>query len=118
MDLIRNRKEKMLPVLVSRAVIFFFLMCVLTLLLYFAGTIQGFVDTTQLFLLRLYVVLGILLLLVSIFGMVLNLQRLVRTKKARYLLRALGYMLLVLFGIATVLAVMFIITVSGGTGTV
>ena len=116
MDHLSNQKEKLLPILVSRTVIFFFLMCIITIFLYLAGTIQGFIDSTQLFLLRLYTVLGIFLSVVSIVGMILNLQRLFRTKKTRYLLRAGVYILMVLFGAATVLAVMFIITVSEGTG--
>ena len=117
MDSLRNRKEKLFPVLISRAVILFFMMCLLTLFLYLAGTIQGFVDSTQLFLLRLYTVFGIFLSVISVVGMVLNLYRLIGTKKLRYLLRAVVYMLLVIFGVSTVLVIMFIITVSIGTMT-
>ena len=111
-----NQNEKLLPILVSRAVIFFLLMSLLTLLLYIAGTVQEFTDSTQLFLLRLYAVLGFFLFTVSICGTVLDLQRLFRTKKVRYFFRAAGYMFLVVFGFVTILAVIFIIALSEGTG--
>ena len=110
----RFLQEKLLPILVNRVVIFFFLMCLFTLFLYIAGTVQGFIDSTQLFLLRLYVILGIFLSVTSVYGMVLSLARLLKHKKNRYLFRAGGYMLLAIFGVATVLAALFIITVSEG----
>ena len=100
--------------MVSRTVIFFFFMCLVTLFLYIAGTVQGFTDSTQLSLLRLYVVLGIFLTITSVYAMILNLIRLFSLKKTRYLFRAGGYMLVMFFGAATVLAAVFIISISGG----
>jgi hypothetical protein len=110
----RYLKEKLLPILVSRTVIFFSFMCLLTLFLYAAGTTQEFVDSTQLSLLRLYTVLGIFLTVGSVCGMALDLKRLIKIKKIRYLMRAGGYLLLAVLGAATVLVVMFIITLSRG----
>jgi len=107
-------KEKLLPILASRTVIFFFAMCLLTIFLYVAGTAQGFIDSTQFALIRLYVVLGIFLIAASACGMLLNLGRLFMHKKIRYLARAGGYILLAIFGIATVLVAMFIIAMSEG----
>ena len=107
-------KEKFIPILINRTVIFFFSMCLLTLAIYAAGTIQGFVDTTQRFLLSVYVVLGIFLTFTSIGGVAVNFGRFFKIRKVRYLLRAGGYMLLMIFGSVTVLAVMFIITVASG----
>ena len=107
-------KEKLLYLLVNRLAIFFFFMCLLTLLLYAAGTIQDFIDSTQLFLLNLYFILGIFLSIASVSGMMLDLNRFSRTKKRRYLLRAGGYIFLVVFGIVTVLAASAITAISGG----
>ena len=107
-------KEKVLPILASRAVIFFFIMCLLTIFLYAAGTAQGFIDSTQFALIRLYVVLGIFLTVTSGCGMFLNLGRLFSYKKIRYLARAGGYIVLVIFGTLTVLAAMFILAISEG----
>ena len=109
-----NFKEKLLPILVSRTVIFFFVVCLLVLFLYAAGTIQGFIDSTQLALLNVYVVLGIFLTIASVGGIIIGLSRFFRIRKIRYLFRAGGYMFLMIFGSITVLAVMFIITVASG----
>ena len=107
-------KSKFLPILVNRTVIFFFLMCLLTLAIYTVGTAQGFIDSTQLNLLKLYVVLGILLFVTAVFGFSLGLARFFGSKRTRYLVRAGGYLALVIFAAVTVLAVIFIITLSGG----
>ena len=110
----RVLKEKLVRILVNRTAIFFFLMCLLVLFLYVIGTVQDFIDSTQISLLRLYVVLGIFLTIASVYGIAVDVERFLKMKKRRYLFRAGGYILLVIFGAATVLAVMFIITVSGG----
>ena len=91
-------------------------MCLLILILYAAGTIQEFIDSTQLSLLRLYVFLGISLVISSIYSTILNLGQLIETKQVHYLFRACGYVFLVVFGVATVLVVMFIIIISEGNG--
>jgi len=107
-------KEKFLPILTNRTAIFFFVMCLFTLFLYAAGTVQGFVDSTQFALIRLYIVLGIFLTVVSGCGMFLDLGRLFRLKKFRYLFRAGGYIFLVIFGTVTVLAAMFVLAMTEG----
>ena len=114
MNLYHNVKEKLLPILVNRTAIFFFLICLFTLFLYAAGTVQGFIDSTQLFLLSFYVFTGIFLTVASISGIVINIKRLILNKKARYLLRAGGYIFLVIFAYFTGLAVIAIISISAG----
>ena len=116
MKFTRLTKEKLLYLLVNRLAIFFFIMCLLTLFLYAAGTIQDFTDSTQLFLLNLYFILGIFLTLSSVFGLLLDLNRFSGSKKTRYLLRAGGYLFLALFGVVTVLAASAITAISGGNG--
>jgi len=111
-------KERLLYILVNRLAIFFFLMCVLTLFLYVAGTIQSFIDSTQLFLLNLYFILGIFLTIAAASGLVLDLNRFSSTKKTRYLLRAGGYVFLLLFGVLTVFAASVITAISDGNGVV
>ncbi|MCL2094342.1 MAG: hypothetical protein FWH12_09160 [Treponema sp.] len=106
--------HKLLPILVNRTVIFFFLMCLFTLFLYLAGTSQGFIDSTQLSLLRVYAVLGIFLITGSICGIIIDLKRLIQQKRTRYLLGAGAYLFLSFFGIITLMMVMLIITVSMG----
>ena len=99
--------------MVNRLAIFFFLMCLLTLFLYVAGTVQDFIDSTQLFLLNLYFILGLFLTIASISGLFLDLNRFSGTRKTRYLLRAGGYFFLVVFGVVTILAASAITAISG-----
>jgi len=110
----RFSKEKILPILINRAVLFLLIMCLLILFLYFAGTIQDFMDSTQFLLLNLYYVLGIFLTLTSFGGVILDLGRFLKAKKLRYLLRAGGYLSLVIFGTITVFFITAIIAISGG----
>ena len=107
-------KKRLLPILINRLVIFLFLMCLFTLFLYAVGTVQGFVDSTQIGLLRLSAVLGIFLITMSIAGLILNVQRFFKQRKVRYLLRAGSYLVLALFGTATLIFAMFIISLSTG----
>jgi len=112
----RFSKERLLPILINRTVLFFFVMSVLTLFLYAAGTVQEFTDATQFALLTLYSVLGIFLTITSISGIILDMTRFIGTKKSRYFFRAGGYLFLVIFGAVTVMAVMAIFALSGGEG--
>ena len=116
MKFARLSKDKFLYLLVNRLAIFFFLMCLLTLFLYAAGTIQDFTDSTQLFLLNLQFILGIFLTAASVSGLLLDLNRYSQTKKTRYLIRAGGYVFLVVFGVFTVLAASAITAISAGNG--
>jgi len=110
----RFSKERLLPILINRTALFFFVLSVLTLFLYGAGTVQGFTDATQFALLALYSILGIFLTITAVSGILLDLGRFIGTRKARYFFRACGYLFLVVFGIVTVLAVMAILALSGG----
>ena len=114
----KHLKGRLFPVLVNRAVIFFFIMSLMTFFLYIIGTIQGFVDSTQLLLLRLLVILALCLIVSSVFGLVLNVMRFSKQKKLRYLIRAGCYFLLILFGVITALIILFIFTLSTGNGAV
>jgi hypothetical protein len=114
MDFSRFSTEKLLPILVNRTVIFFFLMCLLALFLYMVGTFQEFIDSTQITLLKVYSVLGIFLTVTSVSGVIIYISRMIITRKAGYLLRAGGYLALTIFGAATVLAAIVIIAISGG----
>ena len=116
MDFSRSSREKQLPIMINRTVIFFFLMCFFTLFLYMVGSAQEFIDSTQLLLLRLYTIFGIFLAFTAASGMILDLGRFIRTKKTRYLLRAGGYVVLVIFGTLTVLLIMAILAISGRDG--
>ncbi|MCL2070571.1 MAG: hypothetical protein FWH19_06270 [Treponema sp.] len=109
-------REKRLPILTNRLVIFFFCLCLFGLLLYAAGTGQGFADATQYYLLSFYLILGLLLALASALAMVVEMRRFIISRKLRYFLRAGIYLLLLGFGAASFFLAMFIVTISRGIG--
>ncbi|MDR2102241.1 MAG: hypothetical protein LBP43_06690 [Treponema sp.] len=88
----------------------------MTIFLYGIGTAQGFMDITQLMLLRLIIILGIFLGIGSVYGIILALWLIRRGLKFRYVGGIGGYLLLSLFGILTALIAAFIVVTAGGNG--
>jgi len=110
-----STKEKFFPLIVHRTVVFFFVLCLLTLLLYFAGTAQSFLDTTQIMLLSIYIALSIFLAVISLFGAALGIRRrFFVQRKVRELVQTAVYALLSLFAVVTSIAAAFIVAVSRG----
>ena len=109
-----SSKEKIFPLIVHRTVIFLFVLCLLTLLLYLAGTVQSFLDTTQSMLLSIYITLGIFLAVISIFGALLGIRRFFLHRKARELVQSGVYTLVSLFAVATITLASLIIVASKG----
>jgi hypothetical protein len=109
-------REKRLPVLTNRLVIFFLCLCLFGLFLYAAGTGQGFADATQYSLLSFYMIQGLLLALTSAVAIVVETRRFIISKKLRYFFRAGFYLLLLSFGAASFFMAMFIVTISRGIG--
>ena len=116
MNLTGFSREKLFAILISRIVIFFFVMCLLTLFLYAAGTAQNFIDSTQFFLLNLYSFLGVMLTASSACGAIMDLRRFIRSKKVHHLFWAFGYLLLAILGVASFLFITAILAISGAKG--
>ena len=114
MNFFRSPKDKLLSILTFGTAIILFFINLLNLILYATGTIREFVDSTQFSLLQINSVLGIFLITTSLFGIILVLVNFIRKRKVLSFLKAFGYLILVAFGTATVLAAMFIITISKG----
>ena len=89
-------------------------MCLLAAFLYVLGTNQGFMDTTQLLLLRMTVISGILLVVSSVFGFFIDLAYLFGKKKIRYLASVFFYCISGIIGGCAALSAFFIIVVSTG----
>jgi hypothetical protein len=106
--------NELFPVLLNRTVLFFLTMSLIDLFLYSIGTIQGFTDSTQLFLLRLGAILSILLALSAFYGVVLDLFLFFYRKKIRFICGAWVYALFGLLGGLAAAASGFIISLSGG----
>jgi hypothetical protein len=106
--------NRLFTVLVNRTVLFFLVMCLISLFLYVIGTVQGFMDDTQLFLLRLGVALSVLLVLSSVSGLMLELILFFRRRRLRFVLGAGLYFLLGIVGALIAAAAGFIISASRG----
>jgi hypothetical protein len=102
-------------ILLRAAILFFFGLCLFSLFLYAAGTRQGFTDETQMLLLGLSRVLGLILSICSVLGLVFCALLLIGGGRLRLVLRMGAYLLLCIFGMAVELAVSFILAVAGGT---
>jgi hypothetical protein len=84
--------------------------------LYEVGVFQGFMDPTQLMLLRVSVLAGLVLGILSLYGIIMGVWRLVIRGGGLRLLAGIGiYLLAGLFGVLSALAAIFIITLAGGT---
>jgi hypothetical protein len=114
MRISRPEKKAVIEILVKRTVSFFFGMGLLTFFFYGIGTAQGFMDITQLLLLRLSVVWGLFLGVGSIYGIILTLWLARKGWKFLYA-RGLGaYIFLSLFGILAAATAALIIVTAGG----
>jgi hypothetical protein len=111
---IHQFKGKFPSILANRLAVFFFLICLLTGFLYALGTIQGFMDDTQLFLLRIAAVFGTLLALSSVLGFFIDLGFLLVKRKIRYLGTLFFYCFLGIFGGIIASASYFVMVISAG----
>jgi hypothetical protein len=107
-------KIKFLAVTAARVTVFFLLMGMLTVFLYAVGTVQGFMDSTQLLLLRLVVFWGALLGVSSFYGLVLKIVAFAGGRELRSLGGVLVYLVLGIIGLAALTAALFIITAAAG----
>ena len=119
-----------LPALLNRVVLFLFFMCLLVVFLYAIGNIQGFMDSTQLFLLKLSSILNLSMSAAAFFGFIQSIFSFIKRLKSsldennprnngknhrfRFFRNAFFYVLLIVLGILSALAAIFVITVSGG----
>jgi hypothetical protein len=114
MKISRSGKKPILAILVKRTALFFFVMCLLTVFIYGIGTVQEFMDITQLFLLRLSALLGIFLAVASFYGIILDFWLALYNRKFRYAGGAGAYMLLGIFGALIAGFSVFIAAAAGG----
>jgi hypothetical protein len=111
---INQLRGKFPTVIVNRAILFFFFICLLTGFFYILGTVQGFMDDTLYLLLRIGAVFGILLTVSSVLGFFIDLGFLLAKKKIRYLGVMFFYCFLGIFGGTIVYASYFIMVISAG----
>jgi len=95
--------------------LFFFFMSLFSAFLYGVGVYQGFMDPTQLMLLRISVFSGLVLGILSLYGVVMGIWFLLRGRGLRHLAGIALYLVAGIFGVLTAVAAIFIITLAGGT---
>lgn len=106
--------KPLLVLLVKRTSIFLFACCALVAYLYGVGTFQGFLDSTQLFLLDLLSTGGLLLGVSSVYGAVLAAWEIFGRKKPSYAAAVAGYAFLASCGAAFALFASFVLALSAG----
>ena len=108
----RPKKKPLRFILAERAVVFFFSLCAFSFFLYGTGTAQAFMDSTQLFLLRLSLITGLFLAAAAGTGFVLALWA--GAAKGRRFFGAAVYLFFCFFGLAAAVLASFITVTAGG----
>ncbi|MDR2517898.1 MAG: hypothetical protein LBD13_00600 [Spirochaetaceae bacterium] len=115
MKITRPVKKPVLALLIKRTVSFFFALCLLIIFLYSIGTLRGFMDSTQMRLLRLGARAGLFLWVGAGYGAALDCYLLFQGKK--YYIRSLiSYIIVGAFGMAAALFSAFILVITQGKG--
>jgi hypothetical protein len=106
--------KTLIVLLVKRAVLFLFALCLLCIFLYCVGTVQDFLDATQIALLRAASGLGLLLSIGAAYGMVLDIAAASVHKAPRFLFGAGAYLFLAITGTAVAGIASFILVAIAG----
>jgi hypothetical protein len=109
----RPKKKPLRFILAERAVVFFFSLCAFSFFLYGTGTAQAFMDSTQLFLLRLSLITGLFLAAAAGTGFVLALWA-GTVPRGRRFFGAAVYLFFCFFGLAAAVLASFITVTAGG----
>jgi hypothetical protein len=109
----RPKKKPLRFILAERAVFFFFTLCAFSFFLYGVGTAQVFMDSTQLFLLRLSLSTGLFLAAAAGTGFVLALWNAIVSKGRRFS-GAVLYLFFCFLGLAAAVLASLITVVAGG----
>ncbi len=109
--------KPLILLLVKRAVLFLFALCLLCIFLYGIGTLQEFLDSTQTALLRAASGLGLLLGIGAAYGIALDIGSAVAYKSSRFLFGAFFYFILSAIGLlVAALASFILVIISGNRG--
>lgn len=115
MKFIRPDQRPLVGLLIKRGSLFLTLVCALAVFLYVVGTRQGFMDSTQLILLRLASLCAIFLIPLCLIGAAMDIPAAFRRPVClRYLAGAFAYLLLGAVSAALAAGVSFILVLVGG----
>jgi hypothetical protein len=111
----RPVKKPLILLLVKRGLFFLSILCFLGFFLYVLGTRQGFMDRTQLFLLRFQTVMGTLLAAGTALGVLIQVFFVFLYKKPVFTGDLAWYFFFGLLGILAALGAAFILVLAGGS---
>ena len=114
MKRILTTAKPLLGKLVKWAVWIFLILLFAVIIMYIAGSYQRVSDDYQLALVRASLILSLMVIISSIYGLILDLFYAVKKKRIMYLIGILGYILIIAFGTIIALAAAFIIGAVGG----
>ena len=114
MKLSKPESKPLILLLVKRTVLFLLAVCVLLLFVYAIGTAQDFLDSTQISVLRVISVVGLLLAVGSVYGFIIDTGFAAIAGSPRYILGSLSYLALALAGFgAAVFSIFLLATITG-----
>jgi hypothetical protein len=106
--------KPLILLLVRRGVFFLGALCCLSGFLYALGTRQGFMDRTQMLLLRLLAVLGTLLITGTVFGIIVQVVFMILRKKPVFPGTLVWFLFFAFIGLIAALGAAFILILAGG----
>ena len=112
MKIIHSDRKPFIIILVKRTISFFLGICILLLFLYGVGNSQGFIDSTQIKLLRGIIIAGFFLGVASVYAIFLNIW-LTFYKKKPYVKDIAYYIIIGIFGFVIAGLATFILTIMG-----
>ncbi|MDR0388927.1 MAG: hypothetical protein LBH73_02540 [Spirochaetaceae bacterium] len=110
----RPVRKPLILLLVKRGVFFLGTLCFLTAFLYALGTRQGFMDRTQILLLRLLAVLGMLLITGTVFGVLTQVVFSILYKKPAFPRDLAWFVFFALIGLIAAFGAAFILVLARG----
>ena len=110
----RPQKKPLIALMVKRTVFFFFIASLMIIFLYIVGTVQGFMETTQIILLRFLVIMGIFLSIGALYGSILDAGFIFIKHRRQFVLGIISYLLLIIFGVIISVIASFILVLAGG----
>ena len=105
----KAREKTLLGSLVKWAVWIILALTVTVHIVYMSGTYRNASDESQLALVNICLVLSLLLIISSFYGLILELYYAIRKRNAAYLAVAMGYSILIVLGTLALFGAMFVL---------
>jgi hypothetical protein len=87
------------------------------ILLYVVGTMQEFMESTQIILLRFLVIMSIFISIGALYGSLLDVVFLFIKRQKQFFFGIIPYFLMIIFGLSVAVIASFLLVLVGGNGT-